>query len=94
MPPSSSELISAVRHPLRRRILRIYLDDSLELASTTELARAVGERLGPVAYHLKTLARCEVLRPVRADDGGGVYVWALGVEPDWLRLVLDAYAES
>jgi hypothetical protein len=90
MPPSSSDLISAVRHPL----LRVYLDDSLERASTSELASAVDQRLGPVAYHLKTLVRCAVLRPVRGDGGGGIYVWALDVEPDWLRLILDVWAES
>lgn len=95
MPPSSSELISAVRHPTRRRILRAYLDDSAECVSASELAPAVDQRIGQVAYHLKTLARYELLRPVRS--GGGeepLYGWALDVEAQWLRLVLDVYAES
>ncbi len=97
MSPSSSELISAVSHPTRRRILRAYLDDPVECVSASELAPAVGQRVSQVAYHLKTLARCELLRPVR-DEGacGGelLYGWALGVEAEWLRLVLDVYVES
>ena len=97
MPPSSSELISAVSHPTRRRILRAYLDDAVERSSASELAPAVGQRVSQVAYHLKTLARCELLRPVRNEEGQGgepLYGWALDVEAEWLRLLLDVYAES
>jgi len=90
-------MINAVVHPTRRRILRAYLDDSVECASASELAPALGQRVSQVAYHLKTLARCELLRLVR-DEGGRagepLYGWALDVEAEWLRLVLDVYAES
>lgn len=55
-------------------------------------------RVGQVAYHLKTLARGDILRPVRSDDGqevrGIAYGWTLGVEPEWLRLVLEVWAEA
>lgn len=88
MPPSSSELISAVGHPLRRRILSAYLDGAVERASARELAEALERRVGQVAYHLKTLAKSEVLCPV--SD----YRWALGVEEEWLRVVLAVWAEA
>lgn len=88
MPPAATELISAIRHPLRRRILFAYLEGSFEGASASELATALDQRVGRVAYHLKTLARGDILRPV-PDHG-----WALGVEPDWLRLVLEAWPEA
>ena len=97
MPPSSSELISAVGHPTRRRILRAYLDDSVECVSASELAPAVEQRASQVAYHLKTLARCDLLRLVRNEgdrSGEPLYGWALDIEAEWLRLVLDVYAES
>jgi DNA-binding transcriptional ArsR family regulator len=97
MTPSSSELISAVSHPTRRRILRAYLDESLECGSARELAPAVEQPLSQVAYHLKTLARCEILRLVQAEGQPGdepVYGWALDVEAEWLRLVLDVWSES
>jgi DNA-binding transcriptional ArsR family regulator len=86
MPPNASELISALSHPLRRRILFAYLDGSVECASASELAAVVDQRVDQVAYHLKTLTKGEILRPVRDR-------WALGVEADWLRLVLAIWTE-
>lgn len=95
MPPTSSELISAVNHPLRRQILRAYVDGSVECASASELAQAMDRRVGQVAYHLKTLARGDILRPVPSFSGqGDPYGWALGVEPEWLRLVLEVWVEA
>lgn len=97
MPPSSSELLDAVSHPTRRRILRAYLDERIERVSATALAPVVEQQVGQVAYHLKTLARCELLRPVRDSERlpeEPLYGWALGVEAEWLRLVLDVYAAS
>jgi DNA-binding transcriptional ArsR family regulator len=96
MPPRAPELITAVSHPLRRRILRAYLDGPLQGASTGELARTMDQEAGKVSYHLKTLARCEVLRPVRReiDGSGDFYGWALDVEAEWLRVVLDFWSDS
>lgn len=95
MPPTSSELISAIGHPLRRRILLAYVDGAVECASASELAAAMGQRAGRVAYHLKTLARDDILRPVHGGGRGGAhYGWVLGVEPEWLRLVLEVWAEA
>ncbi|MFL5872348.1 MAG: winged helix-turn-helix domain-containing protein [Solirubrobacterales bacterium] len=98
MPPTASELIHAVKHPLRRRILFAYLDGSVECPSTQELAAATDQRVGQVAYHLKTLASGDILRPVRQgdrpQDPGGDRGWALGVEAEWLRLVLAVWAEA
>jgi len=98
MPPTSSELIRAVSHPLRRRILCAYVDGAVECASTRELAEAMDQRVEQVAYHLKTLARGELLRPVQAGAGQGAgeppYGWVLGVEAEWLRLVLEVWAEA
>jgi DNA-binding transcriptional ArsR family regulator len=96
MPPSSSELISAVSHPTRRRILHAYLADPSECVSARELAPAMQQGVGQVAYHLKALAHCELLRPVSGGSAGQepVYGWARDVEADWLRLVLDVWTES
>lgn len=97
MPPSSSELISAVSHPLRRQILHAYLDGEVECATTRELATALNQRVGQVAYHLKTLAKGDILRPVpgggqRQAQEGDCY-WALDVEAAWLRLILEVWVE-
>jgi DNA-binding transcriptional ArsR family regulator len=97
MSPTSSELINAVGHPLRRRIIRAYLDEAVECPSAGELAGAMDQRAAQVAYHLKTLAKCDILRPVQSADGRAEephYGWALGVEADWLRLILEVWSES
>ena len=98
MPPSSSELISALGHPLRRRILLAYLDGSIEVASARDLAETLDQRVGQVAYHLKTLATCDILRPVQGRDRKraheAYYGWALGIEVVWLRLLLEACGEA
>lgn len=97
MPPSSSELITAISHPTRRRILRAFVEAPLGPTSTGELADTIEQPVAQVGYHLKTLARCEVLRPSRGGEGGGEarrYGWALDLEPDWLRVVLDIWVES
>jgi DNA-binding transcriptional ArsR family regulator len=97
MPPGTPELITAVSHPLRRRILRAYLDEALQCASASEVARSTNAQVARVAYHLKTLARCEILRPVQREVERGAEPdcgWVLGVEAEWLRLVLDLWAQS
>jgi len=98
VPPTSSELISAVSHPLRRRILFAYVDGTVECASARELAEAMDQRVGQVAYYLKALAKGEILRPVQSGHGQGAgeahYGWTLGVEAEWLRLVLEIWAQS
>lgn len=98
MPPGPSELKIAVNHPLRRQILRAYLERSLTSASAAELAEVTDQRPATVAYHLRTLVGCQLLRPVAEGDGDGGgaahFRWALDVETDWLRLVLDLWTQS
>jgi len=98
MPPSSSELITAVSHPTRRRILRAFVDEPLGAASADELADALEQPVAQVGYHLKTLARCEILRLSQHGDWEDAeehhYGWSLDLEPEWLRVVLDIWVES
>jgi len=78
--------------------LLAFLDGSTESASADQVAEALGERVGRVAYHLKTLAQGEVLEPVQGiateDPQQTHYGWALNVEPEWLRVVLEVWAEA
>jgi len=90
--------MSAVGHPLRRRILHAYLDGALECASARELAKTLDHRVGQVAYHLKTLARSDILRPVQRGEREQAQedhcCWVLDVEATWLRLVLEVWVEA
>jgi DNA-binding transcriptional ArsR family regulator len=89
MVPSSSELIDAVNHPTRRRILRAFVEEPRRSVSARRLAEALDEPVAQVGYHLKTLARYDVLR--LSQDG---YGWSPGVESNWLGVVLEIWPES
>lgn len=89
MAPSAIELSSAVNHPLRRRILLAYLGGDFEAAAAGKIAAALKEREAQVAYHLKVLATTGVLRLLPESAGEPLYGWASGIEPAWLRLVLE-----
>lgn len=94
MPPDTPELISALNHPLRRRILRAYLDDRFQVASSTQLATEMEMPLGNVAYHVKTLARLGVLELVSSQKVRGAeerfYVLSLADWAECVRGVLEA----
>jgi DNA-binding transcriptional ArsR family regulator len=98
MPPETSELMTALNHPLRRRILRIYIESALPSASAQEIARATGQPVARASYHLRTLAQCNILRPVEvpreSGAGGRSPRWVLEAEPEWLRLVLDLWGQA
>lgn len=97
MPPSSSELISAVGHPLRRRILLGYLEGPFKQATASEIAETFSQRVGEVAYHLKTLVKSDILQPLQGEEWRRAqptrYGLAQDVEPEWLRLVLEVWTE-
>lgn len=94
MAPSATELSSAIGHPLRRRILLAYLDGEFERAAPGEVAAALDERVGQVAYHLKMLTTAGLLRLLPEGDGETRYDWEPGIDPAWLRLVLALSVEQ
>lgn len=95
MAPSATELSNAIDHPLRRQILLAYLDGEVERAAAGEVAVALGERVAQVAYHLKVLATAGILGPAEGAPGREhLYGLAPGIEPAWLRLVLELSADS
>lgn len=98
MVPSSSELISAVSNPTRRQILHLFLADSDSCASAGELAAALGQPVATIDYHLKSMARGDILRLnqgiARGKGGKPHYGWSLGIDPEWLRALLDVWSDS
>jgi DNA-binding transcriptional ArsR family regulator len=49
-----ADLINAIAHPLRRRILRV-LGDRREQSSPTKIAKGFGLHVGLVGYHVRVL---------------------------------------
>lgn len=85
---ATDDLLTALGHPLRRRILREMA--RAEKASPRELAEALAEPLSNVSYHVRVLADCDALklvgtRPVR---GSTQHFYRATVEPEWARTAL------
>jgi DNA-binding transcriptional ArsR family regulator len=62
--PTLANLVKAQSHPLRVRILELLQD---RVASPSELATALGARLGDVAYHIRKLHSYSCVRLVREE---------------------------
>jgi len=82
-------LLVALRHPLRRKILRQMSDE--RKASPCELAKALDQPLSSVAYHVRVLADCTALKPIAERQGKGstqhFYRWSVTAE--WVRALLE-----
>jgi DNA-binding transcriptional ArsR family regulator len=83
-----NDLLVALRHPLRRGILRRM--DGKESISPRELAAALHQPLSNVSYHVRVLADCSAIslvttKPVR---GSMQHFYCSAIEAPWAREVL------
>jgi DNA-binding transcriptional ArsR family regulator len=87
-------LIAALRHPLRRKILRRMSDG--ERTSPSELARELDAPLASVAYHVQILVGCDALRPdgERQVRGAAQHFYRWSVESEWARSMLEEDEEQ
>jgi DNA-binding transcriptional ArsR family regulator len=80
--------LAALRHPLRRRILRAMADR--KQTSPRELAERLDEPLSNVSYHVRTLAEHGAVKEVRRRQVRGAtqhfYRWAL--KSKWAQDIL------
>lgn len=86
-------LIVALRHPLRRKILRHMSDE--RKASPSELSKELSEPLSSVAYHVRVLAERRALRRVskRQIRGTTQHFYRWSVKADWVRAMLEEDGE-
>lgn len=87
-----NDLLTALRHPLRRRILRRMDDD--EAISPRELSQQLEEPLSNVSYHVRVLVDCSAVtlvdtQPVR---GSMQHFYCNAVDAPWARQVLGMSA--
>lgn len=89
--PTTAALITALNHPLRRRILRALVDG--ESASATDLSQQLDVRLGNIAYHMKVLTELKVLWLSGTQQVRGAqerfHRSVLDGKPEWAKTVLD-----
>ena len=89
--PDTAALITALNHPLRRKILRALVEG--EAASATNLSELLDIRLGNIAYHMKVLTELKVLWLSGTQQVRGAqerfYRSALNSKPEWARTALE-----
>ena len=98
-PPQSREVrdveeLRALAHPMRQRILR-RLHQAGPATSTT-LARDLGENSGIMSYHLRLLAGHDFVREVAGRGQGRERWWEVSPQPVWIPregLSVEARAE-
>jgi DNA-binding transcriptional ArsR family regulator len=83
-----NDLLVALRHPLRREILREMAGE--EAISPREIASALDQPLSNVSYHVRVLADCNAIalvdtKPVR---GSMQHFYRAAIEAPWARQVL------
>ncbi len=89
------EELRALAHPMRQRILR-RLHEAGPATSTT-LARDLGENSGIMRYHLRLLAEHDFVREVAGRGQGRERWWQITPEPFWIPregLSIEAQAEA
>jgi DNA-binding transcriptional ArsR family regulator len=88
------DLLLALQHTLRRRILREML--GRESISPREVADALELPLSNVSYHVRMLAECGVVSLVgtRQVRGSVQHFYRASLEAPWARQVLGITAED
>ncbi len=83
------DLLIALRHPLRRRILREMADG--KAISPRELSNELQEPLSNLSYHVRVLARRGAVTLVKTKPARGSvqHFYRSTVEAPWARQVLE-----
>ena len=88
--PAVGGVIAALNHPLRRTILRVFLDGPS--TSPVALARELDDSLNLISYHVKILADNGVVRLVKTVPRRGAlehfFEPSLGSHAGWVEKVL------
>ena len=88
------EELRTLAHPMRQRILRRLREAGP--ATSTTLARDLGENSGIMSYHLRLLAEHDFVREVVGRGQGRERWWEVSPEPMWIPregLSVEAQAE-
>jgi DNA-binding transcriptional ArsR family regulator len=83
-----NDLLVALRHPLRREILREMAGE--EAISPREIAAALQQPLSNVSYHVRVLADCAAVSLVKTKPvrGSMQHFYRAAVEAPWALQVL------
>jgi hypothetical protein len=94
--PTTGKIKQAATHPLRRKVLRLYIERNLTSASISEIAEILEEETEPTRYHVEVLVEAEILMPLRgsAQDVGDETQLGLQVDDTLLQILLDVLDQA
>jgi DNA-binding transcriptional ArsR family regulator len=83
-----NHLLAALRHPLRRQILRLMASE--ETISPRQLAILLDQPLSNVSYHVRVLADCDAVALVRTVPvrGSMQHFYRTAIEAPWALEIL------
>jgi DNA-binding transcriptional ArsR family regulator len=83
-----NDLLVALRHPLRREILREMAGE--EAISPREISAALRQPLSNVSYHVRVLAECAAVTLVRTTPvrGSMQHFYCTAIDAPWARQIL------
>jgi DNA-binding transcriptional ArsR family regulator len=92
--PNEENLLIALRHPLRRSILRAMADG--KPASPRELSETLAQPLSNVSYHVRVLVQSEAVTLVRTKPARGSiqHFYRRNVQAPWAQEVLAMGEEN
>ncbi len=92
--PNANDLLVALRHPLRREILRQMAGE--EAISPRELAGTLNQPLSKVSYHVRVLAERAAVALVRTQPvrGSTQHFYRTVIEAPWARQILGLTEEK
>lgn len=85
------DLLMALCHPVRRRILRAMPEDGDASVSPCDLSVALDESLTHLSYHTRVLAKFGAAKLVRTEPLKGPFerhLYSRTVKPKWARMLL------
>jgi len=92
---NDDELLVALGHPLRRRILRTMEREGVAI-SPRRLSRVLRAPLSNVSYHVRVLADCEAVTLVDTQPVSGSlqHFYSIAVDAPWAQHVLGRGSED
>ena len=86
----TNDLLLALRHPLRRRILQLLGGN--DARSPRELAEILDQPLSNLSYHVRVLADCGAVQLVRTKQvrGSTQHFYRSSIKSEWAQAVLKS----
>ncbi len=84
------DLFEGLAHPLRRRVLRLMMEERREV-TPLGLSERLAEPLSVLSYHVRVLEQCDAVRLTRTERvrGATQHFYRCSLRVKWARAALE-----